>query len=94
MAECAGKSIRQPVAVIVNSFAEEVAGLAEETAKRTMSKLQGVMVSPRPTGVEEKCKEGSSPREYPEYFALLAAKIQSIKNSLNTINDGLDRTEF
>jgi len=91
--EKVGAAIKQSVASLIVDLAGEVECIAEETAKRTMNKLQGVMSSPPPTS-DEKCKEATINQEYPELFEVLRAKLQGIKVSLATINDGLDRTEL
>jgi hypothetical protein len=88
----ASQPVKQSVASLIVDLAGEVACIAEETAKRTLDKLQGVMVNEPPINPSAN-KEGIS-REYPELFNTLRVKLQSIKTSLSIINDGLDRTEL
>jgi len=87
----AGQTIQKSVASEIIDRAQRVAGKSAGICDRAQSKLSPVMLSPRPTGCSEVEKQ---PREYPPFFSELRDLLEGIENSLDGINDALDRTEL
>lgn len=85
------KAERQPVAMEVVAFANELADRATRLAERVNGKLCPVMVSACPV---PPTANGIESREYPPLFNDLRSRLFDIRNALCCIEDSMSRTEL
>ena len=82
---------RQPVAVEVMNYAQNLAGRAQTLAELLSGKLHPVMTSETPRACGAALKDGT---EYPPLFSDLRNSFQGIDAALDTIEYALSRTEL
>lgn len=82
---------RQPVAVEVMNYAQNLAGRAQTLAERLNGKLHTVMTSETPRACVASLKDGA---EYPPLFSDLRNSFQGIDSALDSIEYALSRTEL